>query len=251
MDVLDRLTRGITPFLLITLATPLTTAIGAGLGLGWLLPGLEALPAYALMVVALRQGRRSRAVAVMIWWALCLALSGVCLTMLWPERAEAVILNATAYRDEMRAWLSTGTGREATPSLFIPQHVLHAAVFAGLTLLSGGCLSIIMGAALMGYMSFFVGDLLLQCQGTAAWPVAILLAWNPWSMVRIVSFIILGVTLAEPLLSRLPGSWPEQQGRGRWIAAAVAGLLVDILMKAVLAPVWPALLAGCLSSATR
>src|SRR5262245_5732913 len=167
--------------------------------------------------------------------------------MLWPQRAEDVIWNGSAYRDEMQAWLATGAGREQTPSLFIPQHLLHAGLFCALTLATAGSISLVMGAVLMNYMSYFVGDLLIRCHGTSAWPEAILFAWNPWSMVRIVSFIILGVTLAEPLLSRVPGGRKLPGGRGRWIAAATAGLLLDILLKAALAPQWPTIFAGCFS----
>ena len=82
----------------------------------------------------------------------------------------------------------------------------------------------------MNYMSFYVGDLILRCSGSPSQMLAIALAWNPWSMVRVVSFIILGVVLAEPLLSRLPGQWPSASGRGRWLLVGAAGLLVDILL---------------------
>ncbi|HET9480532.1 MAG TPA: hypothetical protein VFP98_02155, partial [Candidatus Polarisedimenticolia bacterium] len=150
-------------------------------------------------------------------------------------------------RDEMYDWLSTGSGRESTPSQFIPQHLLHAAIFCLLSLATGGAASLIMGAVLLNYMSFYVGDLILRCAGSGTLPAAIALAWNPWSIIRVVAFIALGVALAEPLLARLSGGGPDPSTRGRWLALAAAGLAADIVLKSLLAPLWPGLLGVCLS----
>ena len=100
-----------------------------------------------------------------------------------------------------------------------------------------------MGSVLLGYMSFYVGDLAHGSSHCApAW--AALLAWNPWSIVRVVSFIVLGVVLAEPLLSRRTAVPPGSR-RG-WIAAALAGAAADIVLKTALAPAWSRLLSTCL-----
>jgi hypothetical protein len=234
-------------FAVIMLATVASSLAGFALNLPWLLPLLNTLPAYAVLTFTLRRGRRGAAIGWMVWWAFCLALSGVALSIHWHGRAEEVILNGAGYRDEMLSWLATGTGRESSPLQFVPQHLLHAAIFCLLSLITASALSIVMGAALMNYMSFYVGDLILRCAGSPSQTLAIALAWNPWSMVRVVSFIILGVVLAEPLLSRLPGQWPSASGRGRWLLVGAAGLLVDMLLKTILAPLWPGLLRSCIS----
>ncbi|HZI93248.1 MAG TPA: hypothetical protein VFE84_03320 [Patescibacteria group bacterium] len=226
----------------LTLAAAL---LGFALDQQWLLPLLEMLPAWVFMVAMLRRGRRTMAIGVMVWWALCLALATVTLTQFWHQRAEAVIFNGAAYRDEMQSWLLSGVGQESTPSQFIPQHLRHTVLFCLVGLISAGFLSVLMGAVLMNYMSFYVGDLILRCQGSPSHALALTLAWNPWSIVRVVSFIILGVVLAEPLLCRFSGHWPTA-GRGRWLLAAAGGLLLDILLKTLLAPHWPGLLGGCL-----
>ena len=230
---------------------PLLTAagwlIGLGVGSRWLLPLLTAAPACWFMLAALRRGERGRAIALMMWWGLWLGLSGVGASLMWPARAEVVVLNGAEYRDEMISWLATGEGRESSPAAFIPQHMLHAGVFVALSLLTGSALSVLMGAALMNYMSFFVADVILRCSQASAGTSAMLLAWNPWSMVRVASFIILGVVLSEPLLSRMRGHWPDPGGRRVWLWIAVSGLLLDVAMKALLAPHWPRLLSGCFS----
>ncbi|MFQ5702096.1 MAG: hypothetical protein ACE5HU_09650 [Acidobacteriota bacterium] len=223
-----------------------SSVVGFALNIRWLLPILNALPAYGFLFITLRRGMRGRAVGLMICWAACLALTSIWLTMHWPERAAEVILNGSQYRDEMLDWLSTGAGRESTPALFIPQHLLHATIFCILALATAGVASLVMGAALMNYMSFYVGDLIARCTLSGRPLDAVLLAWNPWSMVRVVAFIILGVVLAEPLLSRLPGAWPDARLRLRWMAIGGGGLVADVILKTLLAPTWPALLGGCL-----
>jgi hypothetical protein len=228
--------------------TALCCALGFVLNARWLLPVLTAAPAYAYLLVALRTGKRGPAVGLILWWALCLAISTVGLTIVWHDRAESVIFNGAAYRDEMMAWLETGTGRESTPSVFIPQHLLHAGIFCVAALASAGAASLVMGAALMHYMSFYAGDLIGRCWGSPYQASAILLAWNPWAITRVISFVILGVVLSEPLLARLSprATWPSgPSGRRWWIIGGLVGLLLDIVLKATLAPLWPALLGGC------
>ena len=232
-------------FILLPLLTIAGWLIGLALGAQWLLPLLNAAPACWFMVTTLRQGERRRAIALMLWWGLWLGIAGVGASLLWPARSEMVVFNGAAYRDEMFSWLTTSQGRESSPGAFIPQHLLHAALFVVLSLLTGSALSILMGCALMNYMSFYVASLILHCSGTPASATAILLAWNPWSMVRVASYIILGVVLSEPLLSRMHGRWPAPSGRRFWLLLAAAGLLIDIAMKTLLAPHWPGLLAGC------
>jgi len=226
--------------------TVAASIVGFALNQRWLLPLLDMMPAWTFMVAMLRRGRRGMAIGVMLWWALCLGLTTVTLTIFWHQHAEQVIFNGAAYRDEMRSWLLTGVGQESTPSQFIPQHLVHAGLFCLVGLLSAGWLAVLMGAVLMNYMSFYVGDLILSCEGSPQHLLALTLAWNPWSIVRVVSFIILGVVLAEPVLSRLKGDWPDAAGRRRWLLAGAGGLLADILLKTLLAPHWPGLLRACL-----
>jgi hypothetical protein len=233
------------PWVFLPALTAAGWLIGLAAGSRWLLPLLNAAPACWILIATLRLGARRRAIALMMWWGLWLGICGVGTSVLWPARAEMVVLNGSAYRDEMFSWLATGVGREATPAAFIPQHLLHAGVFVALSLLTGSVISLLMGAVLMNYMSFFVGSLILRCAESDRGGMAMLLAWNPWSMVRVASFIILGVVLAEPLLSRMPGSWPRPEGRRVWIAIALAGLALDIVMKTLLAPQWPRLFTEC------
>jgi hypothetical protein len=215
--------------------TALSYLLGWWAGRPWLVPFLNVVPAWPFMYAALRRGRLDQAIARMSSWAVVL---GVCATALayWrPEATAALFLNAQPYQREMFEWIATGRGTESEPARFLPVHALHAGVFSLLSLASGSLLSMPMGAALMNYMGHYAGSLAAASQRPA---VALVLAWHPWAVVRVCSFVILGVLFAGPLLARL-GRFPFSLARHRGLLAlAAAGLLLDVTLKALLAPVW-------------
>jgi len=214
-------------------------------GIGWLagvpalIPILNTAASYPFMIAALRRGDLRTATARMLLWALVM---GVCATLLAysrPWQAGTMFINGAQYRNEMFGWVMSGHGAESTPSRFIPQQARDAAVFAGLTLVSGGIASMPMGAVLMNYMGTYVGSL-----GAASGrPLStLILGWHPWAVVRVVSFVIIGVVLSAPLLSRVFRTPVDRDASLRLLAYAGAGLLLDIGLKALCAPAWQRLL---------
>ena len=221
--------------LLVVLAAALSYPLGLALGVPWLLPILNAAPAYAAMVALLRRGDPRRAVVLMLVWAAALALAGTFTFAVWPRSPASLILHGPEYRDEMFAWIRTGAGTEGSPRLFIPQHALHLAAFVVLSLATASLLSITMGAVLMNYMGFYVAS--MARAGVPIWAV-VLLGWQPWAIARVAAFSVLGVVLAQPVLGRLTrGVAPMGVSRPFVIAAAVL-LLLDVVLKALLAPTW-------------
>ena len=221
--------------LIVFLAAALSYPVGLALGVPWLLPVLNAAPAYAAMVTLLRRGEPRRAVLVMLVWAAALGLAGTLTFAVWPRSPAPLILHGTEYRDEMFAWIRTGVGSEGSPRSFIPQHALHLAAFVVLSLVTASALSITMGAVLMNYMDFYVAS--LARAGAPLWAV-VLLGWQPWAVARVAAFSTLGVVLAQPLLRRVtPGIAPLRASRPLLLAAA-ALLLADVMLKALLAPTW-------------
>ena len=228
-------------------ATLASYPLGLLAGVRWLLPVLNTLPAYAAMVVLLRRGQRDRAVAAMLVWAAVLAVFGTLAFRFWPAPPDALVIHGPQYRDEMFRWIRTGLGSEGSPRVFLPQHVLHVSAFVALCLATASAASIFMGAVLMNYMDFYVAS--LARAGVPGW-AATLLGWQPWAMCRVAAFCVLGVVLAEPLLSRI-ARYPYA-GLGsarRWIAIAAAGILADWALKAALAPTWGLWLRGLLPPA--
>lgn len=231
------------PFLILLVATPLLSTAGYFLRLGWLLPLLQAIPAYAVMVLDLKRGRLGAAVGHMLTWAALLAFTVGTLTAFAPAAGEAGILHGPAYRDEMLAWVRSGEGKESSPSRFLPEHALHLAAFVLLALASGGFLALLMGAVLMNYMSFYVGSLLAIAQSPAT---VLFYGWPPWAALRVIGFVILGVVLAVPLLRRVTEIPLTPDYRRAWLAAALGCILLDAALKVMLAPRWSGILRAAL-----
>jgi hypothetical protein len=219
---------------LLVAATTLSYPVGILSGSAWLLPSLNTLPAYLMMVARLREGDRRGALAAMLTWALTLAVCGTLFFALWPTTLEAVVLNGAVYRDEMFLWIRTGLGREGSPRLFLPQHLLHLVGFVALSLATASSLSILLGAVLMNFMAFYVAS--LARAGLPAWAV-ITLGWQPWAICRVAAFCTLGVVLAEPLLRQRFKTLPTQSPR-KLLLWAACGILADWALKATLAPTW-------------
>ena len=223
---------------ILLLATLVSYPIGLGLRQPWLLPLLNALPAYIVLVHRLRKGERGGAVRAMLWWAAALALVGTLTFCWWPEPLGPLVLNGPEYRREMFQWIRTGIGPEGSPRLFLPQHLLHLAAFVTIGLVSVSAGAIVMGAMLMNQMSYYVAA--LAKAGMPAWAV-LLLGWSPWAIARVSAFATLGVLLAEPLFFRVfPAARRRLKviGRGAYVMAVMSGILADWFLKALLAPVW-------------
>jgi len=228
----------------LVLATLVSYPLGLALGQPWLLPVLNVLPAYLLMLHLLRRGNRGAALRAMLVWAAATAVFATLTFSLWPSDPGPLVLNGPAYRQEMFHWIASGEGAEGSPRLFLPQHVGHLAAFVALCLVSASALSISMGAVLMNYMAYYVAS--LARAGVPAWAV-LLLGWQPWALCRIAAFVTLGVVLAEPLLARLrPYPYGGLGDSRRFLLAAGAGILADWLLKAALAPQWGLWLRGLL-----
>lgn len=221
--------------LIVVLAAVVSYPLGLALGVPWLLPILNAAPAYTAMVLLLRRGEQRQAVLVMLAWAAALAVAGTVSFALWPHPPAALVLHGPEYRDEMFAWIRTGVGSEGSPRLFIPQHALHLAAFVALSLVTASALSIAMGAVLMNYMGFYVAS--LARAGAPLWAV-VLLGWQPWAIARVAAFSVLGVVLAKPLLRRLRPTVAPAPSSTPLMIAAGAALVVDVVLKALLAPLW-------------
>lgn len=228
---------GLTPLLPIVLVFP---------GGGWLLPLVAPLLLWPSFAPAARDGRYLRAVVAALIWAVLLSGSLIALTQTAPTLAGARIVNGEPYRMEMFRWIETGVGKENEPGLFVLEHIVHLAAFALLSWLTAGYLGLALGAGLTAYMSYFVGSFALASGHPWLGSIA---AWVPWSVIRVVAFVILGTVLARPLLRRriLGGRWGGLERSDLvWIGAALAGIVADLALKTLLAPDYGLFLRGLL-----
>ncbi len=222
-------------YLFIAAGTLTATVLGFLAGNKFLLPVLQIAVSYPVLFSLLAGEQRKRAFVTMLFWALCLGTTTVVISVQYPAQGESAIFHGKAYVDEMFRWIRTGEGAEGNPLLFVPQHLLHFVVFAALSLATGSLLSLLMGALLMNYMSFYVASVILASDDSLT---AALMAWHPWSIIRVASFVVLGVILAEPVICRIIKRDYEYTGARRFFWAALNGLVLDILLKTALAPWW-------------
>ncbi len=224
---------------LIVVLTILSYALGWLIGIPALMPFLNTLASFPFMAAALKRGRLRLAIARMLLWALTLAVCATALSYVDPGRTDTLFLRGASYRTEMFTWVLTGWGAESTPSLFLPQQALHASIFALLAAATGGVLAMPMGAVLMNDMGHYVGAL----AAASAHPrLTLLLGWHPWAIVRIASFVVVGVVLSAPILGsirRFDVDWRAARTPLLW---ACAGLIADVVLKWLLAPAWQRLL---------
>lgn len=216
--------------LLLTPFLPLLTLIPGG---KWALPLVAPLTLWFAFKDRVREGDYFRAWTLGIVWAFLLS-AGVIVLVLWmPDAARDGILRGETYRQEMFGWIATGEGKENTPSAFIPEHLLHLGIFILLTWASGGYLGLALGAALVAYMSYFVGSYAAASGHPFLGSVA---AWVPWSVVRVCAFVLLGSLFAKPLLMRR--AWPFEGREYRLMALACSGILADLVIKSLAAPTY-------------
>lgn len=225
--------------LFVVFATLLSYAVGWAIGVPVLLPVLNTLASFPFMVLALRRGDLRLAITRMLLWALTMAVVATWLSYARPAQTGALFVRGEAYRTEMFAWVLTGQGAESTPSRFIPQQAGHAALFSGLALVTGGTAAMPMGAVLMNYMGHYVGTLSASSRRPA---LTMLIAWHPWSVIRVISFVVIGVVLSAPLLSRVGRFSVDRRTARRLLLWACAGLIADVVLKTLLAPAWQRLL---------
>jgi hypothetical protein len=222
-------------------ATVLSYLLAWAIGVPVLVPVLNTAASFPFMVAALREGRLRAAIARMLVWALTMGLCATLASYARPWDAGKLFLRGEAYRAEMFTWVMSGRGPESTPSQFIPRQAEHAALFTALAVGTGGVLAMPMGAVLMNYMGTYVGSLAAASRQPAT---IALLAWHPWAVIRVASFVVLGVVLSTPLLSRILRfrvRWDEARRMLLW---SCAGLVLDVVLKTVLAPAWRRLLLG-------
>ena len=235
-------TRGLLPILIPGLLAPLAAFAAIATGMRWPLPVLETFAVYPSFAFFVTRGRRAAAVGATLLWAFGLAATVIFAAARDPVRVGAAVPRGPEYRDEMFSYVATGHGQETDPSRFLPRHALDLALFVALSLITGGLLGLVMGGVLVGYMSYYVGSL---AAGGAPLRAA-LLGWPPWAILRVVAFVLIGVVAARPLLARLARRDVPATGERRLLVAAAVLLVLDVVLKTVLAAGWAAILRPCL-----
>jgi len=240
--------RRISPWIALPLGAAASTALGFWVGKPWLLPLLGAAVPIPLFLKCIRESRPSQAAGWVLYWCIPQSIAVGLAVFLFPERAADVVWRGPAYAAEMLHYIRTGQGAEGSPRLFLPIHARHFALLCVSSFLTFGAGGLVLGTVLLNYMNFYVAELTRQ----AAMPaLAAVVGWPVWAVFRVVGFTLLGAAFAQ-VSWHLWSKW-----RGRVITRPLAmklfylGLgcvLLDALLKALLAPAWRGLLVGALAS---
>ena len=213
--------------------------LARGIGSKLSLPVLMTLVIYPVYALDLSQGRRNLAVCHTLFWAF---VSSV--LMIYFVRQDAAhmakrVFRGVSYRDNMFQWILTGEGSEGNIRLFLPEHIKHFAIFCVSSFVTAGVWGLAFGAVLLNYMNFYVGSLSLKAHPPF---LVFLFGWPLWSYLRVIGFVLCGITLSEPLLSQLIRFRPDFRRSSRYFIFGLVLILADIFLKAALAPFWRGLL---------
>lgn len=221
-------------------------AIGFFSGIELLLPLLITIPSFFVMRHWISQGQVMTAYYEMLLSCLWMSVAFILLCHFFidmssdPKNIEDnVIFKGNEYAADMQVWIETGKGTEGTPSLFIREHLMHMGIIIAASLLTGGFVALFFGALQMGYMNFYVVWLIANGGGD---PSAYYLAWPIWSIVRVFSFVLLAVVLAQPML--LIFRWRDIDVKRMFQLVTIAIVLegVDIGLKTVIGPYYRSVL---------
>lgn len=219
--------------LYIILLSWIPLVLGFVSGIQFLLPLLITIPSYFVMRKWILQRQVMTAYYEMLLSCLWMSIAFILLSYYFPVQAENVIFRSTEYVADMDEWIRTGGATEGTPALFISEHLRHIGIIIVASLLTGGFVALFFGAMQMGYMNFYVAWLIINSGGD---PFAYCLAWPIWSVVRVLSFVLLTVVLAQPLLLML--RWRDIDLKLLFKLAIVGIILegIDIGLKTVIGP---------------
>lgn len=224
----------------------LSTTASFVFGIPWLMPIFGAAVPYPILFLHVRRQQYKNAFWWMLFWGVLQSIAIIVTTTIAPQRAAKNILRGQSYTTEMLHWIRTGEGSEGSLSLFLPGHLLHYGIFCILCVVTLSSVALIFGTWMLNYMNFYVAELVKV--SAKPWLAAIL-GWYPWSIIRIIGFIATGVALAAlglNLVTRIRGEVPKSPFPKTYMLIGIGFVIADIVVKALLAPIWQKLLLSAL-----
>lgn len=231
----------------LAVGTALSTTASFLSGSAWLMPILGAAVAYPVFLYFVYHRQSANASLSMLFWAIFQSLAVIIGTVCFPQRAAEVILTGPAAAQEMFHWIQTGEGAEGSLKLFLPLHLRNYLIFCLLSLLTLSSTALIFGTWMLNYMNYYVAQLVLVSVHPG---LALAVGWPPWSILRVIGFILTGVALATVGLNLIKKyrhnnfshySFPQQ-----YLWMGLGFVVADLIVKATLAPLWRQLLAYAL-----
>jgi len=225
----------------------LALAVIPALVLPWALLPLHNPVLFALLPVAplawvyrraVAEGAAARAFLLAAAWAVPLSVSTIAAAAYAPDAGLRGVWHAVAFRDEMVRWIATGAGAEGNIRLFLPRVLIEYALVLVLSAATAGAAALLLGGLLLGYMNVYVGWVVANVDPSTAPGLAALVAWPPWSVSRVISFVLAGTAGALWGYPRLYARGSARAPVRQLLRASLGFLCLDIFLKWWLAPIW-------------
>jgi hypothetical protein len=211
--------------------TPVLFGLSIILGNRILFLLLCTIPAYVSYLLGLRSSIISAFVTLLIWTFIQSFLV-IFSSLRSNNKMARLIFRSETYSESMFRWIKTGILPEGNSIQVIRIHLQQTLIYCVLAFVTGNLLSLIFGCMLLNYMNFYVAQFAAQ---NKSWK-AFVFGWNPWSVVRVVSFLWLGAVLGIPLLSYL---WKMNiEFRFIWLVPGIIGVILDLILKLTVSDRW-------------
>ena len=174
-----------------------------------------------------------RGYLILLWWTFILSIVVLWFSIKDADRASPILWRSREYTESMMRWIDTGQLPEGPPARVLLFHLKQMAIYCVLAAISANFLALVLGAALLNYMNFYVASFVRRTGSKAG---AVLLAWNPWSVIRVLGFLYLGIVMSTPALWLLiPVPWRFSL---MLVLPGIACLLLDVVLKIILSKSW-------------
>jgi len=219
-------------YLAILILDPLLVLLSIQIRKKWFLPIITAALVYPGFLFELQKSTM-RAFAIVVFWTVVQTSTVLYLARKRSTQMNQAIWRAEEYSKSMFQWIETGVLPEGSTAQVILFHLKQTILYCILALVSANFLSLMLGSALLNYMNFYVAQFTLSSRNHAK---ALLLGWNPWSILRVVSFLWLGVVLSIPVLFKI--SWIRQHFHFWLLIPGLVGAIGDVILKIALGKSW-------------
>lgn len=184
---------------LVVLGGVLASILGLVIG-GLVLPILQLLAIVYVFLLEVYKRRLWRASGLVLLWSIVLTVvvAGYTCYHGCTDDIGYKIIRGREYLDEMITWLTTGKGPEGDPRLFLVPKIIELALFTAVSFATVGVGGLLMGAILLNYMNYYYGTLIWMARGN---PVAIVMGWPIYAIIRVVGYVFLGTVLTRLAMS--------------------------------------------------
>lgn len=206
------------------------TAAGLWLKIPYLLPFLQAIVVWPFFVASCANGKVARAASHILIFAVVAGAIVTSAVASYPkDYFDISVPRGLQYRNEMFEFVKSGgvAGEEAHFTQFAPMHALHLGLFMILCGATAGLAGLALGAALLDYMSYYVGALVAEAAEHGSVGKTLLCAWSPYAIIRVLAYALIGSGLTTWFFG-------PRDARSRAKGAILVGIglaLVDVLTK--------------------